>query len=113
MTPCDAAGTPHADVNGDGIVDLLDWSFIQANYLVEATQPGCCLDNVAAFAVAARTSVSVNQLFRWRLGHLAVADLNRDGHVDDADIALYNSGVRPIHPKRARINGTRGKRPTR
>jgi len=36
-----------------------------------------------------RSSVTVRELHRMGLGHLAIADLNGDGVIDATDIALF------------------------
>jgi hypothetical protein len=43
--------------------------------------------------------VSVKELRRQGLGHLAAADLNRDGWVDLRDMQLYMQGFDPDAPQ--------------
>ncbi len=92
-TPCGTPG-PHADINGDGVVDQLDFSFVQANYLAE-DKDSCCSGSGASAMQAGVREVSVVQLRAMGLADLAIADLNRDGFVNDDDITLYMRGVRP------------------
>lgn len=100
-TPCDAIG-PHADINGDGIVDQLDWSFIQAN-LERTDVDACCPGSREALEPPVPLmEVSVKDLERMGLGHLSVADLNFDGRIDMGDIDAYNAGVRPARARTVR-----------
>ncbi|MDY7107447.1 MAG: cohesin domain-containing protein [Planctomycetota bacterium] len=97
---------PHADINGDGTVDLAssdDFSFIQVNYL-QGHEDNCCgmpghpfmegpvTDSQSAGPV---TRISVHELKRRGQGHLSVGDLNGDGWLDEADVMLFMGGVRP------------------
>jgi hypothetical protein len=101
-TDCDTSG-PHSDINGDGIVDLLDFTFISMNFLEDSKD--CCCPSATAAGVRGRTSVSVAELRRTGQGDLAVADLNADGMVDLTDVALAMRGEIPTGrklPKRDR-----------
>lgn len=104
-TPCGTRG-PHADINGDGLVDQFDWSFIQTNWL-SADRESCCPDHTAAEPPTPITDISVKELARMGLGHLDVADLNHDGRVNSEDIAAYMNGVRPSRREEPRDAPTR------
>jgi hypothetical protein len=89
----------NADINGDGTVDMDDYAFISANFLVSSKE--CCCGPQTAGATAV-TEVSVADLRASGNGNLAVADLNGDGVLNLADMAAFDQGVRPS-PK-----GTKG-----
>ena len=95
LDPNTACGTPgpHADLNGDGIVDQADMAFIDANFL-ETDKDACCPTGRIA-APEPVTDISIDALEEMGLGHLRVADLNGDGRLNADDITLYMSGVRP------------------
>lgn len=93
-------GFTHADFNGDGIVDVADFSFIQINFL-EDDKDLCCPDPSAG-AAPGRTEVSVKDLREMGLAELAVADLNNDGIVNTDDMASFVQGVRPKTDKAGR-----------
>ncbi len=94
----------HADVNGDGVVNSLDFSFISNNFL--AIRDANCDGNpntiVAGddspggnYGPTPITSITVAELRRRGLGELAIADLNGDRILDQTDVALWLAGVRP------------------
>jgi len=87
-------GFTHADLNGDGNVDVADFTFIQINFL-EDDKNSCCPDSAAAAPVVGLTEISVKDLRTMGLGELAVADLNNDGMVNTEDMAAYLAGARP------------------
>ena len=89
-TTCATAG-PHADINGDGEVDTLDFAFIEDNFLAHSKD--CCCGGVAS--IVGRTEVSVRELRLMGMGDLAVADLNRDGLVNMDDMTAFLAGERP------------------
>ena len=91
-TDCENKHTPHADINGDGIVDALDFSFITMNFL-DHSKNACCPSSAAT--VAGRTSVTVRELRQAGMGDLAVADLDGNGVVDMTDVAAFLAGERP------------------
>jgi hypothetical protein len=93
---------PHSNIDGDSVVDGGDFSFITANFL-DVSEPNCC----GAPALVAggaptgpRARISVRELRALGLADLAVADLDKDGEVDESDIAALLSGVRPEQPTR-------------
>ncbi len=105
-TPCATPG-PHSDISGDAEVDGADYTFIAINYLQEheprcdgsvlpADGPGPSLARPGQPA-GPTTSVSVARLHRVGLGHLAEADLNLDGVLDEGDIVAFIQGARPPH----------------
>ena len=94
----------HADINGDGIVNSLDFSFISNNFL--AVRDANCDGNPNTivtgddspggnYGPTPITSISVAELRRRGLGDLAIADLNGDRILDQTDVALWLAGVRP------------------
>jgi len=98
-TPCPSTGCHghtegHADINGDGIVDMADFSFISMNFL-EDSKDCCCPGSSSLGNTVGRTEISVRELFETGQGDLAVADLNADGMVNLADMAALMQGVRP------------------
>lgn len=82
-TTC-ATLAPHADINGDGTVNGLDYSFISTNFL-HFRELDCCgnallgdggpITDISVFALAVRD---------WEMAR--VADLNRDGRVNMDDV---------------------------
>jgi hypothetical protein len=88
-------GYRDADVNADGIVDSLDYAFIQGNFL-EEDKDSCCPDSdPGAGEGPVFTSITVQELRAMGLGDLAVADLNRDGVLNAADMEAFQAGVVP------------------
>jgi hypothetical protein len=94
-TPCKTDG-PHADINGDGVVDMLDFAFIDMNFL--ASSKDCldeCGEGAAAGGILGRTEVSLQELRQMGLSELAVADLNNDGVLSTADMTAFMEGKVP------------------
>ena len=88
-----AAGNGRSNFNGDGLVSTTDFAFISANFF-QVGSAGCAgAGGVAGDGPMDR--VSVAQLRKMGMGEIAMADLNRDGWVDTADMALWMQGVRP------------------
>jgi len=96
-TPCGTVG-PDGNINGDNVVDLIDFVFVQVNSL-KASEPACCGGTVVASGEAPDegpvSAISIRELQRRGLYHLIMADLNRDGILDEADVAAFMNGVRP------------------
>jgi hypothetical protein len=101
-TPCGTEPV-HADFNGDGIVDGLDFSFVQENLWV-VSKDACCADGVASAMVGGTTVILVEDLVREGLGHLAKADLTHDGVIDVDDVSAFLRGDRPhLKDSRSRV----------
>ena len=95
-TPCGYVG-PHGDINGDGIVNLMDFSFILVN-MFNMDKAGCdavCYPSADIADVAPpRDSISVRELTDMGFGREArVADVDGDGDVDMNDVALFWNGA--------------------
>ncbi len=117
-TPCGMAG-PHADINGDGIVNLQDFSFILIN-IFNNDKAGCdavCAPSAVAPGNGPIDSISLRELSAMGLGRAGrLADIDRNGTVDVADMALYleNGGTanteKPVRDARRTTRGTRSVR---
>jgi hypothetical protein len=84
-----------SNFNGDTLVSTADFAFISFNFF-QVGSAGCA--GAGDGGVASddpMDRVSVAQLRKMGYGELAMADLNRDGWVDTADMALWMQGVRP------------------
>ncbi|MEZ6082564.1 MAG: HYR domain-containing protein [Phycisphaerae bacterium] len=94
-TPCPVGGA-HADINSDAIVDNNDFSFIQNNFLA-THEANCCgaLNREAGGFDGPVTDISIAELRRRGLGHLAVSDLNHDGRLNMDDVVEFANGARP------------------
>lgn len=96
-TTCSTAA-PHADLNGDGIVNNAEFTFIQINFL-KGNEANCCgapgigPGEGEAFAIQ---QISVDELWEHGLGELASGDLNADGLLDMLDIEAFALGARPV-----------------
>ena len=94
-TPCGTDG-PHADINGDGIVDTLDLAYLNMNFLESSKD---CLDDCgeggAAAGYVGRVEVSLQELREMGLSELSVADLNHDGLLNLDDMAAFMEGKVP------------------
>jgi hypothetical protein len=105
-TPCGTPG-PNADINGDGVVDMDDYSFVSMNFLTSAKE--CCCGPQGASATAI-TEISVAQLRAMGLADLISADLNGDGMLNLADMAAFDQGVRPATKAPAKGGSRTGSR---
>jgi len=94
-TPCGEFTTTHADMNGDGLVDLLDYSFVAMNFL-KSSIDCCCPGSVAR--APGLTEVTVEELIRGNRRDLVPVDINRDGVLNLRDISLFMQGQRPTRP---------------
>jgi hypothetical protein len=90
---CNNDAGPHSDVNGDGVVDGSDYSFIAANFL-EESKAACC-DPPGGPASVGLVSITVKELRARGLGELATADLNGDGVLDQNDMVAFSQGKVP------------------
>ncbi len=91
-TPCGTIG-PDANINGDNVIDLIDFVFVQVNSF-QASEPNCCGMGGAASS-GPINAISIGELRRLGLYHLRFADLNRDGMLDAEDVAAFLEGSRP------------------
>jgi hypothetical protein len=93
-TDCDDV-PPHADISGNGVVFVEDYTFIVNNFL-DVSEPNCCgLGGIAGGDDAPVISISVAELEAMGLGSYAVGDLNGDGWLDPLDMQLFADGVWP------------------
>jgi len=79
-----------ANFNADTLINNADFAILSSNFF----EIGDTCGGVASGREPA-TRVSVKELRRRGLGHLADADLNRDGWIDTRDIQLYMQGAGP------------------
>jgi len=95
-SPCGSAG-PHSDINGDGVVDGADFTFISQNFL-DNSKNSCCVAGGGASSTPETpiVSITVKELRRRGLGSLVVADLNGDDVVDQTDMVLFMQGQVPV-----------------
>jgi hypothetical protein len=77
-----------SNYNADTAIDNIDFTFVSLGFLASGES---CTPN--ADAPTPRDRISVKGLRRAGYGHLAVADLNRDGWVDTRDIQMYIQGA--------------------
>ena len=76
----------HADITGDGWVDVADYTFVLINFF-DKDPPNCCTGG-APITDPPAERISLADLERRGLGELSVADLNEDGYLDVADMLL-------------------------
>jgi len=100
-TPCPESGDacefyPHADINGDGVVDEIDVTFWRTN-LLEEYQPNCCGQPGphAPDGSVPTMAISVGELYERGWRELAAGDLNGDGWLDMDDVQAFLNGARP------------------
>lgn len=82
-TSC-ATPSPHSDITGNGIVNLGDFTFIQINFLKQSEANCCGLRSDEWGGPLA--SIRVDELPAEWAG-MAAADVNRDGVIDQFDLA--------------------------
>jgi len=90
-TPC-GTPSPEANINGDNVVDLIDFVFVQVNSLM-ISEPNCC--GTGASSAQPLSEVSIRQLRYMGLYHLRYADLNHDGYINADDMIAFLNGDRP------------------
>ncbi len=94
---------PHADISGDGWVWSVDFGFISYNFLMEH-EANCCealgLHGGEEGGDGPITEISVRELRGLGLDHLAAADLNADGMLDEAEIEEFMMVARPKPPQK-------------
>jgi hypothetical protein len=88
---------PHGDLNGDGIVDALDFAFIMRNFMQNSLD-ACCPDGIGS-GTTGRSEVSVSELRQLGASEMIVADLNGDGLINVDDMAAFAQGFRPEQKK--------------
>ena len=91
-TPCGHGYVAHSNANGSGTSDVGNYAFITNNYMMLGDYP-CCGMPTPMFGP--RSSITVRELSRMGLAHVAAADLNNDGVVDMDDVALFLEGGVP------------------
>jgi len=87
----------HADINGDGVVTIADFTFIQQNFLTD-DKDACCPDEGlfgGSTGSTGSTEISVQELREQGLEDLIIADLNADGLLNTVDMTLFLEGARP------------------
>lgn len=88
-TPC-GTPAPNANINGDGLVDLMDLVIFVGNSL-KGAEPNCCSVGTVA-ASGPIQSITVEELRQLGLEHMIAADVNRDGVLDMDDVATVLQG---------------------
>jgi hypothetical protein len=86
QTSCGSSGF-HADINGDGLVNVNDLAFVQQNFLKTNAAP-CCQGNTASVLDEGMPVVSLQELAAMGLGDLSAADINGNGLIDRNDMDL-------------------------
>ena len=101
-SPCGSPGF-HADINGNGVVNLDDLAFIQRN-LLKTDPPLCCPNTSTAAQSSGYEQISLEELSALGYGDLSAADVNRDGMVNRDDLTLFirNESANTL-PKKAHI----------
>ncbi len=87
----------HADINGDGLISIIDFSFIAINFFgndkarCEETicDKGASAAAVSPYDTRPRARMSVKELVDEGLLNAAAADFDGDGFVDIVDMSLY------------------------
>ena len=91
-TGCDHPG-PHADLNGDGIVDSIDFDVVMKHWLMIDAETCCPRSDYDAERAAPLTEISIKELRQLGKGFLSVADTNHDGVVNLDD--FVDPGLAP------------------
>ena len=103
-TDCDDA-PPHADISGNGVVFVEDYTFIVNNFL-DVSEADCCTSGGGGIAGGESDtpvlSISVAELVAMGLGSYAAGDLNGDGWLDLVDMQLFADGVWPTDDSEVR-----------
>ena len=98
---CALGSFANADLNGDGMVDAIDFGIIENNFMAQS-KLGCC-GYATAGAFEPVLDISVKELIRDGRGELAAGDINNDGRLNLDDMALYaQGGVQITKAKRIR-----------
>ncbi|MBY0311898.1 MAG: HYR domain-containing protein, partial [Phycisphaerales bacterium] len=96
-TTC-ATPYPHSDISGNATVGLEDFTFIQTAFL-QFNDPNCCGNFVMVAPNTPGgpvTDVGVSQLVSGGLWTVARSDLNRDGQLNEQDVAVFTArGISP------------------
>lgn len=79
---------PHADINGDGIVDDMDKDFVLTNFLMADTS-SCCITTTTTSVSESITRISFDELERMGLYGLEKYDVNGDGFLSYDDLEGY------------------------
>lgn len=95
---CSPFNQNHADINGDGLVDLLDFSFVIMNFLDNSKD--CCCPGSLASTTTPRTEITVEEARRGHRPDLVAADINGDGLINQVDLAALLRGERPKRVER-------------
>jgi hypothetical protein len=84
----------HADISGNGVVFVEDFTFITTNFLA-TSEPNCCGQPGIAGDEGETPviSISVAELQSMGLGHLAAGDVNGDGWLDPLDMQAFSDGI--------------------
>jgi hypothetical protein len=86
-TTC-STSAPHSDIDGDASVGNGDFSSILINFF-KTNEANCCGGPLTPDAP--RRSITLAELHALGLDNLAVADLNRDGVIDQRDMGLFGT----------------------
>ncbi len=100
-TTC-ATASPHADISGNGVVGVEDFTFIMINFLSETakSEPNCCGNpglSLGSITQAPLREITLEELKRRGLDELAAADLDHNGILDQFDIAALLLNPPPGH----------------
>jgi hypothetical protein len=85
-----ATPAPHADANGDGIVNTADFTYIQINYL-KSDEANCCGQPGLTGPGDPSTRIATSDLQALGLGELAHADVNADGWLDAQELVAFRA----------------------